>query len=891
MDAPANEDLQNDEERRLAKYAQEVIEPHFDVDYYLSQIQDTARPAPSSAVEHYLNIGWKLNLDPSAAFSTSYYLDRYSDIRLSGMNPFFHYVGWGRFEGRDPKDPRPLLAPQESPARTPELSSQHNALLREHFDANFYLASSPDLTGAPIDLFDHFMNYGWREHRDPNSKFSTAYYLESNPDIASSGLNPFYHFHFFGKREGRRPQSFAARLAAQHYSPLVSVIVPNFNHAKYLSTRLDSILHQSYQNFELIILDDASSDDSVSVIEGYATRHPEKIRFLRNSKNSGSVFHQWKKGIEAARGALLWICESDDFCDQDFLTHCLPPLADPSVMISFGQVQFADVDGNLVDGLDSYRENAEPGLWSQPLTRCASEWFRGSFAVSNLIPNVGGCVIRNQPIPDEIWNTATTYKILGDWFLYCHLAGGGRIAYAPSATAYFRQHGRNTSVSSFLRPHYYVEHERIITYLRERWGTPDDVCARFYMQLYRQFSYVKGAPVLGTLHSLYSNDRVLNTTRKQAHILVCLLGFRLGGGEIFPIHLANEFARRGLIVSILQLDDNEDEEKVRGMLDRRVAIYDAQYVFEYGLDRFLSHAGVDVIHSHNVGIEFNFLQKFSLKTRIPYLVTLHGSYEVTPIPDSLLLSMLRQISHWVYLTKQNLAHLQSIPIDPARLQRIPNGMPLDDRAFPFSRDDLGIGPTDVVFVIASRAIPEKGWRVAIEALLIAQASSDVRLHLLLCGTGPDKDALEGEYAEHPEVHFAGFQDAISGAYRLGDVALLPTRFGGESFPLTLIQALQVGRPVIATDVGEIGNMLRHDDGVAGELLSFDTDDSAFKANVAAAMVRMVDSEHRRRAGESALLLGKRFGIDMVGAEYLRLLSKYEPRVAASAFGLDTPQHA
>ena len=71
---------------------------------------------------------------------------------------------------------------------------------------------------------------------------------------------------------------------------LVSIIVPNYNHALYLRERLDSIYSQTYKKFEVILLDDASSDNSVEILTEYAQKYPQKTRLIVNEKNSGKVF-------------------------------------------------------------------------------------------------------------------------------------------------------------------------------------------------------------------------------------------------------------------------------------------------------------------------------------------------------------------------------------------------------------------------------------------------------------------------------------------------------------------------------------------------------------------------------------------------------------------------
>lgn len=82
---------------------------------------------------------------------------------------------------------------------------------------------------------------------------------------------------------------------------MVSVIVPNYNHASYLVARIESILNQTYQDFELILLDDCSTDDSREVLLKYKD-NPKVTHLVFNEQNSGSPFIQWHKGVQLAEG-------------------------------------------------------------------------------------------------------------------------------------------------------------------------------------------------------------------------------------------------------------------------------------------------------------------------------------------------------------------------------------------------------------------------------------------------------------------------------------------------------------------------------------------------------------------------------------------------------------
>ena len=314
--------------------------------------------------------------------------------------------------------------------------------------------------------------------------------------------------------------SFHRRLELLDYTPKVSAVVPNYNHARFLAQRLDSILAQTYKNVEILILDDCSTDDSRDVIERYCKKDPGRIRALFNDRNSGSVFRQWRKGIENSVGDLVWICESDDFCEPDFLEGLVKNFKDRSVNVAFGRIQFSDKDGNLQQGLDHYREGAEPGIWAAPLTRPAWQWFAGGFGINNVIANVGGCIFRRQSLSESVWLESENYSILGDWFLYCHLAGGGQISYEPSSVAYFRQHGGNISVASFVTPEYYEEHERLMLHLRRRWGVPDETVEAFYRKVVLQYAHHGMQEKLGPLEVHCDKRKLLAEKRALPHILI-----------------------------------------------------------------------------------------------------------------------------------------------------------------------------------------------------------------------------------------------------------------------------------------------------------------------------------------------------------------------------------
>ena len=127
--------------------------------------------------------------------------------------------------------------------------------------------------------------------------------------------------------------------------PLVTVVVPNFNHALYLPKRIESVLNQSFANIELILLDDCSNDNSRAVMERYAEQDA-RISLLFNETNSGNTFRQWDKGLKMAKGKYIWIAESDDFAEYSFLSELVPLLeANDDIMLAYANSNVIDEYG------------------------------------------------------------------------------------------------------------------------------------------------------------------------------------------------------------------------------------------------------------------------------------------------------------------------------------------------------------------------------------------------------------------------------------------------------------------------------------------------------------------------------------------------------------------
>lgn len=174
---------------------------------------------------------------------------------------------------------------------------------------------------------------------------------------------------------------------------IVSVIIPNYNHESFLKKRIDSVLNQTFQNFELIILDDCSTDNSRDIIELY--RGKARIsNIVYNEINSGSPFKQWEKGIQMALGKYIWIAESDDYCDEAFLESALKALQNNNHAIHYCQSYNVDENDNIVNDNFWWTENITSINWCQPFYMDGKDFINKALQFKCVIPNASAVVFK-----------------------------------------------------------------------------------------------------------------------------------------------------------------------------------------------------------------------------------------------------------------------------------------------------------------------------------------------------------------------------------------------------------------------------------------------------------------------------------------------------------------
>lgn len=239
-------------------------------------------------------------------------------------------------------------------------------------------------------------------------------------------------------------------------SNLVSVIVPNYNHAQYLDIRLKSILAQTYTDFEIIILDDNSIDNSKEIIKRYE-KDVHVSHIICNKTNSGSPFIQWNRGFQYAKGDLIWIAESDDCCEPTFLENVVAEFERNS-NLSFAFSRSIKIDengnkGNILQPMftsdiriDGKEFNKKFLIWGNKVWNASSVVFRKSNAL-----------VLNKQYMD--------FRGAGDWLFWIEMAEKGDVAVISEPLNYYRIYSKNTTNSMRMNGMEDVEDKKIYDFI------------------------------------------------------------------------------------------------------------------------------------------------------------------------------------------------------------------------------------------------------------------------------------------------------------------------------------------------------------------------------------------------------------------------------------------
>lgn len=222
--------------------------------------------------------------------------------------------------------------------------------------------------------------------------------------------------------------------------PKVTALVPSYNHARYIRERIESIIHQTYPNIELIVIDDCSSDDSDAVILEMVGKHG--FRYLRNSSNSGTPFAAWEKICSLATGEYIWVCESDDVAEPEFLQTAVDCLQkDPGAVMFYSSSTVINEQGEHISHTDEYFHDIwKETRWDSDFVAAGPQELLNYQLRGQTVPNMSSALFTAKAFREAFTPFLKRLRLTGDWLFVGDVLRQGGIHFTHTALNRFRKH-------------------------------------------------------------------------------------------------------------------------------------------------------------------------------------------------------------------------------------------------------------------------------------------------------------------------------------------------------------------------------------------------------------------------------------------------------------------
>ena len=195
--------------------------------------------------------------------------------------------------------------------------------------------------------------------------------------------------------------------------PTVSVIIPVYNAQDYIDLTITSVIEQSYTDWELIIVDDGSTDGSSNIIKNFVNID-NRIRTVRLDKSTGGPAYPRNVGMKEANGDYLAFLDADDIWDKDKLKLQID-------YITKSEIDFLHCDAEYIDNMGKKSGVIKKSKFYSVLRKI----FGDSFAILAINPiTLSSCIVKNSN--NISFRTDSTFHAIEDWFLWIDLSFRGK---------------------------------------------------------------------------------------------------------------------------------------------------------------------------------------------------------------------------------------------------------------------------------------------------------------------------------------------------------------------------------------------------------------------------------------------------------------------------------
>lgn len=262
--------------------------------------------------------------------------------------------------------------------------------------------------------------------------------------------------------------------------PKVSIVLPSYNYARYLDERIQSLLNQTYTDFELVIVDDASTDNSVEVINKYVNDSRVKTHFFE--QNSGLPYKRWNDGADLAQGEYILFAGADDSCEPTMLEKLVSKLdANPNVGIAYTQSLEIDGEGKVIRSLTYRTDDLDKEHWQQDYVNNGQDECR-YLVVKNTIPNASSVLLRRE-IFEKAGRFDEQLRLVADWMLWARILLISDVAYVAEPLNYFRVHRKTVRSKTRGAGNHIEEYYKVLSFISENAQLPQAALDKAYNRL------------------------------------------------------------------------------------------------------------------------------------------------------------------------------------------------------------------------------------------------------------------------------------------------------------------------------------------------------------------------------------------------------------------------
>lgn len=651
------------------------------------------------------------------------------------------------------------------------------------------------------------------------------------------------------------------------HTPKVTVLLPVYNAAQFLREAIESVLSQSYRDFELLIVNDGSTDSSSEIISSFTD---SRIRVLQNEKNIGLIA-SLNRGIAEAKGKYIARMDADDISLPGRLQHQVTKMEDdPGVAVLSSFVDFMNVDGDIT------------GNWATDREATSESEIRNLMMRTNCIahPTV---MMRADVVRKYLYNPKR--KGAEDWDLWMRmLAGGQRIVKLPEVLLNYRVHPGSITASDKSED---ILEVRLIRFKR-RWLWSQ--LGKF--KLNRFFFGVKFSLLKNIARHIVSN-KLPHWGRDIKRLLTSPPWKVMEQGRELKELLAKHEGRHFFIFPYTHVGGAEivHADIVRTVADKKpLVLFSAFSENDFFLSRFTKHAkALDIAHYVN----YPFTRKRAKKLLSDKINSTIGVvfgcnaglfYDIIPMLGTQV-KIVDLIHAFKYQPEANLAHRKYLPLATRIDERIFVSAAAEQefKTFCFHNNVPKAIRDRTKLITNSVEVPPE---VSVEIhdkpgiLWIGRNSPEKRyglfgkIRLLLMVNDPEKFRFSSvgidDVTDDIQAHGELFDNkALQEVYRQNDFLLVTS--SREGFPMVIMEAMAQGLIVISTPVGDVPNRL---DGSNGIVLKSCVDEKEVALEAVEIIRELIADPERMKSirKEAHAYALKHYSIERFDREYREVLN-------------------